>query len=254
MTAKDVIRPTDDEARRLAKTLLRSARFGALATLEPETGWPFVTRAGVATDLDGTPILLISGLAAHTRALKADTRCSLLVGKLGRGDPLAHPRLTLCGRARRLEADSPEHRQALRRYLAKNPKGRLYSGLPDFAPYRIEIERASLNGGFGRAFLLTAADMLSDAEAAVSLAAAEEQAIEHMNADHADAVALYATRLAGAEPGRWTLTGIDPDGLDLAAGDQVARIFFESPLKGAADMRPALVAMAAKARNQAEIV
>ncbi|TIX34331.1 MAG: HugZ family protein, partial [Mesorhizobium sp.] len=92
---KDVIRETDAEAIRLAKTLIRSARFGALAVIEPGTGSPLASRVGVATDLDGAPLILVSMLSAHTGAILADPRCSLLVGEPGKGDPLAHPRLTL---------------------------------------------------------------------------------------------------------------------------------------------------------------
>ena len=63
---KDVIRETDAEAIRLAKTLIRTARYGALAVLDPETGAPLASRVGVATDVDGAPLILVSLLSAHT--------------------------------------------------------------------------------------------------------------------------------------------------------------------------------------------
>ena len=59
-----------DEAIRLAKTLIRTARYGTLATIDNKTGAPNATRVGVGTDIDGAPIILISRLAAHTPALK----------------------------------------------------------------------------------------------------------------------------------------------------------------------------------------
>src|SRR5690606_10542616 len=65
---KDTILATTADAIRLAKTLMRTARYGAIATLDPETGWPTATRVGVSTDFDGAPIVLISRLAAHTKA------------------------------------------------------------------------------------------------------------------------------------------------------------------------------------------
>src|SRR5262245_14521099 len=92
---RDVLRPTDEEAIRLGKTLVSTARHGAIAVLDPKTGRPLASRVGVATDADGAPIILVSMLAAHTRALIADPRCSLLAGEVGKGDPLAHPRITL---------------------------------------------------------------------------------------------------------------------------------------------------------------
>ncbi len=89
----------------LAKSLLRKIRSGALATLERqgehEGGAPFASLVTVATDVDGTPLLLLSRLSAHTLNLEADPRCSLLLSQGGKGDPLAHPRLTVTGRAER---------------------------------------------------------------------------------------------------------------------------------------------------------
>lgn len=157
---KDVIRETDAAAIRQARTLVRSARFGALAVLEPETGIPLASRVGVATDIDGTPLILISMLSAHTRALLADPRCSLLVGEPGKGDALAHPRITLICRAQKLEHDTTENERARRRYLNRNPKGKLYAGLGDFFFFRLELERASLNAGFGKAYLLQRDDLI----------------------------------------------------------------------------------------------
>jgi putative heme iron utilization protein len=245
---KSVIRPTDGEALRLARGLMRSARHGAIAVIDPATGGPLASRVGVATDMDGTPLILVSMLAAHTRALMADPRCSLLLGDPGKGDPLAHPRITLVCRATRLERGSDDHARAERRYLNRNPKARLYVGLRDFNIFRLDPERASLNGGFGKAFELTREDLLSDAAVASALAPIEQGAVQHMNEDHADAVSLYARHFAGAGEAEWQLTGIDPDGLDIAAGDQVRRVFFPSPLAAAAEMRPMLVDMARTAR------
>ena len=172
MTEKrDVLRPTDDEAIRLARTLMRAARHGAIAVLDPETGGPLASRVGVASDADGAPLILVSGLSAHTRAIDADPRCSLLLGDPGKGDPLAHPRITLICRAVVLEKGTPDHARAERRYLNKNPKAKLYVGLGDFRLFRLEPERASLNGGFGKAYALTRQDLLTASPAVEALAA-----------------------------------------------------------------------------------
>lgn len=244
---KDVIRPTDAEAVRLAKTLLRGARFGALAALDPETGAPLASRVGTATDLDGSPLILVSGLSAHTRALVADPRCSLLVGEPGKGDPLAHPRLSLSCRAERFERGSADWARAERRYLNRNPKAKLYVGLGDFAFFRLAIDGASLNGGFGKAYLLTEDDLVSSGPLA-ELAGSEQSALDHMNADHRDAIANYAIVFGKASPSDWRMTGIDPDGFDLANGDQALRIFFAEPLQTARDAHIKLVEMAKEAR------
>ena len=246
---KDVIRETDAEAIRLAKTLTRTARYGALAVIEPETGVPLSSRVGVATDADGTPLILVSQLAAHTRAILADPRCSLLVGEPGKGDPLAHPRITLVCRAVKLEPDTPERVRAERRYLNRNPKAKLYVGLGDFSFFRLEIERASLNGGFGKAYLLTRDDVVVEGPVVEALAEAEQRAVDHMNDDHLDAIANYARYFAKSQGGGWVMTGIDVDGFDIAAGDESRRVFFASPLKDAQEMRMALVEMAKEARQ-----
>ncbi|MDQ6436811.1 HugZ family protein [Mesorhizobium sp. LHD-90] len=249
---RDVIRPTDEEAIRLAKTLLRSARYGALAVLDPTGGGPLASRVGVATDLDGTPLVLVSMLSAHTRAIIADPRCSLLLGEPGKGDALAHPRVTLVCRASRLEKGSPAQAQAERRYLNKNPKAKLYVGLGDFHIFRLEVENASLNGGFGKAYNLTRDDILTASAATETLSTSEQGAVDHMNSDHRDAIDLYATHFARAQGKGWAMTGIDAEGFDLASGDEVRRIFFDSPLQQASDLRPALVAMAKVARSSVD--
>lgn len=157
---KTPVLETTEEAVTLAKELIRSAHHGVIATLEPGSGRPVATRVGLATDADGAPIILVSALAAHTPALRADPRCSLLVGEPGKGDPLAHPRLTLHCDAREVERDSTEEERVAGRYLGHNPKAGLYSGLGDFRYFRLEPVRASLNAGFGRAYALKATDVL----------------------------------------------------------------------------------------------
>lgn len=245
---KDVIRPTDADAIRLGKTLIRSARYGAIAVLDPETGAPLASRVGVATDVDGSPLILISMLSAHTRALVADPRCSLLLGEPGRGDPLAHPRITLVCRAERLERDTPEQARAERRYLNRNPKAQLYVGLGDFSFFRLEILRGSLNGGFGKAYNLTASDLLTASPALEALAQSEQSALDHMNTDHLDAIAVYARHYAKASGEGWKLSGFDADGMDIVSGDEARRVFFPLPLSDAAELRKTLVEMAKAGR------
>lgn len=156
----DPIRPTDDEARGLARGLLDKARFAALGVLDPETGAPMVTRIALARAPDGAPLTLISDLSAHTRALRADPRASLLVGEPGpKGDPLTHPRLTLQARAAFVDRAGPDHAGLRHAYLDQNPKARLYIDFADFTLVRLDIAEAHLNGGFGKAYRLTAADL-----------------------------------------------------------------------------------------------
>lgn len=151
------IRPTDPEARDLARRLLDEATFGALGVLHPETGVPNVSRIAISRTVDGTPMTLISDLAPHTGALRADPRASLLLGEPeDKGDPLVHPRMTIACKAAFLE-DKAVHRD---HYLAQQPKAALYFDFADFHLVRFTILGASLNGGFGRAYELSPDDIL----------------------------------------------------------------------------------------------
>ncbi|MGO4407477.1 HugZ family protein [Bosea sp. RAF48] len=246
---KDVIQPMDDAVRTEAKGLLRGARSAAFATLGPD-GHPSASLVGLATDINGTPIILISGLAAHTANLIADPRASLLISPGGKGDPLAHARITLKVRARKIERETEEGLRIRRRYLARQPKSALYADFPDFGFFALTIEGASLNGGFARAFAPTPADLMSDPAHAAALADVEDGAVEHMNTDHADALGLYATRLLGAKAGDWRAIGLDPDGLDMTLGSAALRLPFPASVDGPAALRRTLAELAGKARAQ----
>lgn len=222
----------------LARRLLRSIRSGALASLDPETGIPFASLVTIATDLDGTPLMLLSRLSAHTRNLTADPRASLLFAVSGKGDPLAHPRLTVTGRVHRTE--EPRVRA---RFLARHPKARLYADFPDFGYFALEPLAGHLNGGFAKAATLAPGELRLDLTGAEALVAGEQGALDHMNADHADAVTRYA-RQAGEDEGSWRLTGLDPEGMDLLAGERTARIPFPRPVTDMATLRQTLVDMA----------
>jgi putative heme iron utilization protein len=138
-----------------------------------------------------------------------------------------------------------------RRFLARHPKSELYADFPDFAFWRMMAASAHLNGGFARAADLTATDLLTDLKDADDLIAAEAGAVEHMNQDHGEAVGLYATRLLGAREAAWRLTGLDPEGLDLMAGDATLRLPFAAPVHGAGPLRQVLVDLAKEARARA---
>ena len=153
----DPIRPTDDAARAMARDVLAGAGFAALGVLDGE-GFPSVTRIALGQDAAGVPLALISDLSAHARALAADRRASLLVGEPGtKGDPLTHPRLTLQVMA---EPAAPEERDALAGlWLERHPKAAVYIGFADFRFMRFRVRAGFLNGGFGKAFRMTAGDL-----------------------------------------------------------------------------------------------
>jgi putative heme iron utilization protein len=153
------IRPTDDQARALAVSVLHAARTAALGVLDA-SGAPMVTRIGFGLTPDGAPLTLISHLAAHTKAMLADPRASLLIGEPGpKGDPLTHARLTLLGRAKMIPRTGSHHATLATEWVATRPKAKLYIGFSDFQFVQFTITAGHLNGGFGRAFRLTPDDM-----------------------------------------------------------------------------------------------
>lgn len=230
-----------------ARRLIRCAQTASLGTLEPDTGAPFVSLVTIATEASGAPILLLSDLAVHTRNIKADSRVSLLVDEVEAGNPLARARLTIVGRLGPVAEQ--EAGAARRRFLAKHPDAAVYCDFGDFGFYSLAMERAHLVAGFGRIVDIAAAKILIDCGGCDELLAAEAGAIEHMNADHADAVELYATRLIGAPPGAWRITGMDPDGLDLRLHDATRRLPFPERVRGAGGLRAVLKRLADQART-----
>ena len=160
MTKKiDPIRPTDDDAREMTRLLIQEASFGALGVIEPETGMPLVSRVAIGTDGEGRVISLASDLSFHSKALAVDPRASVMVGEPGKGDALAHPRVTLIGRMDKIDNASPERAELREIWLKQHPKAQLYVDFADFHFYRLALERAHLNGGFGKAYVLTPEDL-----------------------------------------------------------------------------------------------
>ena len=225
---QDPWRGVDDDARALARRLMRTARFAAIATLNPENGWPQATRVAVAADSAGLPLILISNLAAHTPALKANPRCTLLFGEPGSGDPLAHPRISVAGIAKFIPRASEEEKLPKARFLARNPQAASYAELSDFHLVRIDVDSASLNGGFTKAYRLAVEDVV-DAPVDPALQAAILRALTHMNSDHLDAVDTLARR-SGAETEGWRILSGDRRGFEIGRRDEIRRLEFLEPV------------------------
>lgn len=234
---------------RAARLLIRRAvkaslaTLGASAHLETE-GWPAAALVTMATTANASPILLLSTLSHHTRNLMADDRAALLIDATdGFGNPQAGPRVTLVGRVRR--DDDPVLR---RRFLARHPAAQVYAGFGDFAVYRMAVERLHSVGGFARAVWIDAKDAMLDPGACREIATNEDDVLAHLNGEHADTVALYATKLAGARGKRFLAIGADPDGLDIRSGRRLLRIDFATPCYQLESLRRAFVKMAQDAR------
>lgn len=247
-TPENAPQPADFKPRELAKVLLRTTRVATLATIDRNGGYPFASLTNVATDVDGALLILVSRLATHTANLERNGRASVLLAETGKGDALAHPRLTVLGTFRQVGRDGADEPRLRRRFLARHPKSELYAGFADFAFWRMQTVSAHLNGGFARAADLTAADVLTDVGDAQALIEAEAGAVEHMNTDHAEALRFYATRLLGAADGDWRCVGIDPEGLDLQQGPTALRLAFPRRVTAPVMLRDVLKQLAEAAR------
>ena len=241
----DLSDPFRPDPFRDVRELIRRRDRAALATALPanDGAWPYASLVLVAVDHDLSPILLLSDLAEHSKAIATDPRVSLLFdGTGGLAQPLTGPRVTLLGRAIKTGDERPKQR-----FLRHHPDAGMYAGFGDFNVYRVALERTHLVGGFGKIRWIAPAELLA-VPPLPELAESEAGIVSHMNEDHADAVRLYATRLLGLAGEKWTMVGIDRDGLDLRQGGEVARLAFESPLGSAADARPTLVDLVHRAR------
>lgn len=232
-----------------ARELARASAVASLATLDRDDGPPHASFVTVALDRDLSPILLLSSLAQHRRNLAANPASALLMTGEGRGgaapsDPLAGDRVTVRGMV--ALSDDPAHRA---RFLARHPEAAGYADFGDFDFFRMAVGAVHLVGGFGRIHSFDGADWPPGLPEAQPLHDAEGDIVGHMNDDHADAVAAYATGLLGRPDGPWRMTGIDPWGIDLRNGGEVARLAFDTPVLTPDGARSTLVALVRKART-----
>jgi heme oxygenase (biliverdin-IX-beta and delta-forming) len=235
-----------------ARRLIRAAGSAALAT--QADGQPFASLVTPAAALDLSPLLWLSTLSEHTRQLRTEPRCALLFTGAPEGpNPQTTPRVTLTGRAEPVEGAEMAALKA--RWLARHPYAALYADFADFALWRVVPGGALLVGGFARAVRLRMANLLPDPAAVAALTAAEAGIVEHVNADHADAVAAIAEGLLGQAPAApddpWRLAAVDVDGADLSAGERVCRLPFSRTVSAAEDVRVELVRAARAGRTAA---
>lgn len=244
---KDLLQQPDESTLNDAKMLIRTSRHGVLSVVDQSSGSPISSLVGLATDSDGSPIFPASELGRIIKVMQVDPRVSLLVENVGRGDPLAHPRISLNAFASKLEGE--DHQRARRRYLARHPKASIYIDFKDFSIWKLSIQSALYIAGFGQAYELKQQHLAITFDDWSVWHSMEAGAVEHMNEDHADAIELYATVFCQGAPGQWRLTGLDPEGLDLALGDDHRRLNYDQKLSSVKDLRPRLIELVKQARE-----
>jgi putative heme iron utilization protein len=248
LAATPGIRGEPSDAER-SRTLIESVRTAALATLG-EGGFPFGSLVSHAVDEVGRPLLLLSDLAEHSRNLAADPRASLMATESGAGDPLALARVTVIGSV--AEVPAGEREAVLERYRGVHP-GAFYSGFADFRLYRLDVASVRYVGGFGR-MSWVGADEYEAAEPD-PLRPHAAGILEHMNADHAEALVLYCRAFGGRpETAVARMVTVDRYGFAMLArdtpdGDDTAvRLPFGKQVDTTADVRAVMIDLLRRAR------
>ncbi len=250
---REVPEPTYAER---ARTLLARAEEGTLATpSRRHPGFPFASLMPYALDPMGRPVVLVSDLAVHTQNLNEDVRSSLLVLEPGGEDrnPLGMARVTLLGTMEPVDPEAAgEEAEAVRDlYLERHPTARYWVDYPDFGLRRMEVVEAYYVGGFGVMGWVSGDDYRA-AEVDPLLDHAQG-IIDHVNADHPDALILLARHQGVEEVEEARMTSVDRLGYQLrirtGEGMQGLRIGFPEEARTPTRVRELMVAQVGAARE-----
>jgi len=232
---------TDEDNLRAAKAILRGVRTATISVDEQRTSLPLKTVVAVASDIDGAPIVAVAGSNNDIRVFQDQSLCTLLLMASDEAISSETPKLSMAGRL--LELEGEDLSRIAGRFHARHPSS-VSNSL-----FRMEFVEAWFSSSAGGRTKVETAQLLTELGSLADWGAREAGAREHMNDDHADAVALYATKLTGAPDGDWILTGIDPEGADMALDQQDVRVWFDEPLQALSDMHHAMIDLVKKARS-----
>jgi heme iron utilization protein len=237
-----------------ARTLVYVVRTGTLSTLSrKQPGFPFGSVMPYGLDDHGRPIFLISTMAMHTQNLEADPHASLLVTQQDtEGEPLGASRVTLLGNV--LPVPKPQLAEARKLYLERHANSKYWVDFEDFSFYRMNLVDVYYVGGFGVMGWVSASDY--DRSQPDPLADSMDAIIQHMNADHKDALVILARKFAHIDSMEATMTTVDRLGFHVRLrtpdGMRGARIAFLREVSNPAEARKVLVEMVKQARSQTE--
>lgn len=221
-----------------ARCLLRAARVATLATVT--AGQPFASLVSPACEADGSVLMLLSELAEHTRHLRAEPRCSLLVSGAAEGaNPVTAPRVTVTGLAEIV--DDPALKA---RFVAVHPYAAMYADFGDFHLWRLRPVQALYVAGFARISRIRGSELLVEEAAVAAMAVAAGSIMDHCNTDHPDAMAAIAGRA-----GDWRMVGADVDGCDLSDGTMSVRVAWSAAVSEPMAVRGELVRLTRAARG-----
>ncbi|WP_296229567.1 HugZ family protein [uncultured Pseudomonas sp.] len=223
-----------------ARELLLKEYRGVLSThSKAMPGFPFGSVVPYCLDAEGRPLILISRIAQHTHNLGQDAKCSLLVGERGAEDVQAVGRLTLLAEARQLY-DESEIEAAAQRYYRFFPQSRDYHRAHDFDFWRLEPVRWRFIGGFGAIHWLDEVTLANP----FATDGSETSMVEHMNEDHAKAIAHYVELAGLPQHEAAQMAGVDQEGFHLRIGQSLYWLAFPTSCNNPGQVREALVMLA----------
>ena len=254
---KNIFADLDPAAK--AMYVMRAVHRASLGTIMTE--WPggmkssfvpYVSLVLVMVDHDGTPYMLLSDLAEHTRNFLVEPQISLLFDNTGHlTDPLTGVRVTVLGTVTRVDDVAESHR-LLDRFFRYHHSAEGYAGFADFNLYKVDIFAAHIVAGFGDIHWIRAEDLVVDTVDSALLIASEADIVDRMNTDYLETIHLIATHILGCRDSGWRMAGIDRDGWDLNNGRKYARCLFEKAVLTPTDVRLQFARQTTAARQRHE--
>jgi putative heme iron utilization protein len=145
----------------------------------------------------------------------------------------------------------PEVAEVRKLYLERYANSKNWVDFEDFSFYCMNVVDVYYVGGFGVMGWVTASDYLHGQPDPLADVAAD--IIQHMNADHGEALTLLVRRFAGIESQQTTMTSVDRLGfhvrLKTGDGPRGVRIAFSKEVCSPAEARAVLIDMVAQARQ-----
>lgn len=220
----------------VARKLIRENGIATLATIDRDSGHPYASLTAAATDLDGSPITLVSDLSVHTQNLKCDSRASILFASpAASGDPLDSGRVSVTGTI------EPTHSPSCRaRFLLQHPEASIYADFNDFSFRRMNAIKMHYVGGFGQVATLLPADVLVDAQTADHWITRHDEIASGINRNHSALLARLADHAAPNLSAPVEFGACDPDGCYLRVGGKPFRIGFAERIASPDGVIPAL--------------
>lgn len=234
--------------------LIRSQHSGILSTLSLSVkGFPFGSVTPFLMTESGDIVLYASDIAQHSRNMNANEKVSLFVYDSSERDSQASARVTVIGNASVDSVDASL--QTL--YFTLFPQAKAYIEAHDFRFYLIKTHKVRYIGGFGEIYWFSQNEW---SELMYPMASLVDGAIQHMHADHADALSQIVSHAVSesVQEGSVTMQSCFQHGFhymnksnskNAHGTDPIRFISFAKPICDKYDLRHAMVDLTKTARK-----